>query len=187
MFKRRSLDVYSATPSSGRVKVDGFELSSLEAGHFAAAEFCRPRLELFRRRLAEGFAAHGLLTSDGKLACYMWLSFADDLGWAPWALGARIVLPAMSGYIFDCKTAPKHRNKGLYTAALKHARWLSHKAHCKKVLIDVEPNNAPAVRAITAAGFEKVGATEVTRFGPVFLTTRGQDSHLGWKRADYVF
>jgi len=187
MFKRRLLDVYSATPNSMSVSIAGYNFAQLTARHFDAAEFCQPRLKLFQQRLAEGFAAHGLLTPDSELAYYMWLSFWNDKGWAPWALGARIMLPETSGYIFDCKTAPQHRNRGLYTASLSYARWLCHEAKCKKVLVDVEPLNEPAVRAIKSAGFKKAGATEITKLGPVVRTIHGSDTSFGWKRAAYEF
>jgi len=186
-LRRRSLDVYSAAPNSERVSVDGYEFAALSADYFASAEFCKPRLSLFRERLTEGFAAHGLLTSDGELAYYMWLSFWSDKGWAPWALGARISLPESSGYIFDCKTAPEHRNKGLYTFALKHARRLCQEVQCEKVLIDVEPHNDPAIRAIRRAGFNKVGNIDVTKFGPVFKCDRESQTTIGWGSCRYEF
>jgi len=187
MLKRRLLDVYSAAPARQRVDVDGYEFAELLDRHFESAEFCRPRLSLFRERLAEGFAAYGLLTADGELAYYMWLSYGDGKGWAPWTLGARINLPASSGYIFDCKTAPEHRNKGLYSAALKHARWLCHKSGCEKVLIDVEPQNEPAVKAIKNAGFKMLATTKVARFGPIVRTKSGTEGSFGWKQAAYAF
>ena len=187
MLKRRALDVYSAKPNSRRIKIEGYAFAPLAAEHFASAEFCSARLGLFRRRLDDGFAAHGLLTPGGALAYYMWLSVGSEQGWAPWALGARINLPSDAGYIFDCKTAPDHRNKGLYTSALKHARWLCHQAQCKRVLIDVEPLNEAAVKAINSAGFREVGAIKVTRLGPLVRTVQGSDTSFGWKRAPYAF
>lgn len=188
MFRQRQLDVYCAKPLARTTGIKGYSFASLDIRQFEAAEFCRPRLELFRQRLIDGFDAYGLLTKKNELAYYMWLAFANRQGWAPWALGAHIDLPASSGYIFDCKTVPEHRNRGLYKAALKNARWLCQKAGgCKTVLIDVEPHNEPAVRAIKSAGFSKVATTEVRRFGPLVQTSSNSKSKLGWKRADYVF
>ena len=187
MLKRRSLDVYAATPAKKKTAVAGFQFEELTEKHFAEADFCQPRLALFRNRLEDGFAAHGLIASNGQLAYYMWLTFADGEGWAPWALGARIDLPEASGYIFDCKTAPEYRNKGLYSAALKYARWLCDRRGCSKVLIDVEPSNAPAVKAIKNAGFKKRATTEIVKLGPIYRTIGDSESSFGWKRASYTF
>ena len=186
MIRRRQLDIYAAKPLNRTLSsVKGYEFVRLDAAHFEKADFCEPRLGLFRSRLADGFEAHGLITPDGELAYYMWLSFGRDQGRAPWAFTAEINLPASSGYIFDCKTAPEHRRKGLYTAALKYARALCHKAGCERVLIDVEPVNAPAVKAIASAGFTKKDSLAITKFGPVMRLESGGASQFGWKRFAY--
>ena len=187
MFRQRKLDVYSAKPLARSIQMRGYSFGALGLKQFEDAEFCRPRLNIFEQRLIDGFKAYGLLTKEYQLAYYMWVSFADQQGWAPWAFGARIELPALSGYIFDCKTAPEHRNKGLYTAALKYARWLCQEAGCKKVLIDVEPHNEPAVRAIRNAGFSRAATTEIRRYGPLIQTSANSRSSFGWRRAEYAF
>jgi hypothetical protein len=187
MIRRRQLDVYSAKPLKRPTSVKGYSFARLNEVHFEESEFCKPRLDLFRSRLAEGFEAHGLVTPEGQLAYYMWLSFGNDKGWAPWAFTARISLSASSGYIFDCKTDPEHRRRGLYTSALKHARWLCYRAHCNEVLIDVEPLNNPAVRAIKSASFAKRARLEVTKMGPITKVNRESDVRFSLGRYYYEF
>ena len=187
MFKSRVLDVYSAKPSADQAAIDGYKFAKLEAHHFNSAEFCQPRLQLFYKRFEQDFFAFGYLTSEDQLVYYMWLSLWRYKGWAPWALGSNIVLPKASGYIFDCKTSPQHRRKGIYTSALNNARWICHRAFCKKVLIDVGPSNEPAVKAIKRAGFLKADTIGIKKFGPIYLTTRSSGSSLRWKEVVYQF
>jgi len=186
MLRRRVLDLYSAPPSDDAVGADGFVFQELLEDAFASAPFCRPRLELFRRHLNQGFVAHGFIADDGALAFYMWFCLGHQISWAPWALGARIAVPSESGYIFDCKTDEPHRNKGLYKAALKEGRRLYREAKCETVLIDVEPANAPAVRAIKAAGFQKQTRIEVAKLGPLYRTTQDKKSRYSLGRCSYI-
>jgi len=186
MFRQRILELYSSAPISNQASFDGFVFRKLAEKELVEAEFCRPRLKLFRDRMSQGFDVFGYVSDEGTLAYYMWLCLGRKINWAPWALGAQIEVPSSSGYIFDCKTDTPYRNKGLYKAALKEGRRLCYQANCEMALIDVVPSNEPAVRAIKAAGFQMKSRIAVTKFGPLYKTTQDNKSRYSLGHCSYI-
>jgi RimJ/RimL family protein N-acetyltransferase len=128
----------------------------------------RDRPKVFRFRLSKGHRCYGWRDKDGQIASYLWLS-EPTLSDAPWMCELKFMIAPETAYIWDCRTAPGHENRGLYTAGLGQVRRLAAAAGATRVLIDCAPENIPSVRAIEKAGFRHAGDVQLRRIGPLCL------------------
>lgn len=108
------------------------------------------RKERFRKRFTDGHKCYGFISKDIVVA-YFWLSAPRTT--VPFIFSLSVTVPDDAYYIWDCRTAPEYRRKGLYTRGLlnlyKHA--VQHDA--QRLLIMCQASNTASQRGIEAAGF----------------------------------
>lgn len=132
----------------------------------------RSRAERFRARAAAGHRGLAIVDAEDTVAAYFWLSGAGLAAPVPIALGLAVTFDADTGYVWDCRTAPAHRRRGLYAAGIGHGADLLAAAGARRVWIAAETDNPESERGIARAGFARAGTVAVRRLGPL-LTAHG--------------
>lgn len=128
----------------------------------------RDRPKVFSIRLSWGHRCYGWRHHDGQIASYLWFSDSNALN-TPWMFDVNLMMRPGCAYIWDCRTAPEHASRGLYTAGLARLQRLAAKQGATSALIDCAPDNAPSIRAIEKAGFRRVSDVELRQIGPLHL------------------
>jgi ribosomal protein S18 acetylase RimI-like enzyme len=105
------------------------------------------------RRRFEGGRRCYAARSQGALAAYGWVSFAEeDVG----GLGLHLRFLPGEAYIWDCATAPFFRRKGLYAALLGYMLAELRAEGLRRVWIGADYHNQPSQAGIARAGFAVV-------------------------------
>lgn len=126
-----------------------------------------------RARLTDGHACYGFLDTTGAVAYYMWITTAHGKERSvPWELNTRLILKPNTGYFWDCFTAPEHRRRGLYRAALRTAVKFAETQGIEKSYICCMKENIPSIHAIRSAGFHDIFEFTVRRIGPLVMCKR---------------
>ena len=116
------------------------------------------------RHLRSGREGYAGVTNDGTFAHLAWLAPFHDF----WIDEIEAILPGVredAEVISDCWTPPAERGRGHYTAMIRGLAKLVM-GRGREAWIFASVNNAPSLRGIQAAGFEKVGtATHSRRLG----------------------
>ena len=104
------------------------------------------------RRLADGGIAFLALVQD-RIACYGWvlrgmLRIPD--------LNLQVPLPEGHTYIWDCRTVPDFRGRGIFPALLHFMLEELRGLGVRQAWAATAPGNAPSVRAFAKAGFRRV-------------------------------
>jgi len=116
----------------------------------------------FPQRLDQGHRCFGFATPAGETAAYLWLT-TPDVGMAPFELGLAWRIATGAGYVWDCRTAPAFRNRGLFRRGLGRLRARCGEEGLDQVFIAARADNAASQRAITAAGFSMERPVSVLR------------------------
>lgn len=136
----------------------------------------RDRPQVFSLRLSWGHRCYGWRDRQGQIAGYLWLSDCNALN-TPWMFDVNLTMHPDCVYIWDCRTAPGHENRGLYTAGLTRLRQLAADKGGGTALIDCAPDNAASIRAIEKAGFRRMSNVELWNVGPLRLL----HTAVGWR------
>jgi len=124
-------------------------------------------------RLADGHACYGFFNQAGSVAYYMWITITHEAPKAvPWELNTQFILKPTRGYFWDCFTAPEHRRRGLYRAALNTASTLARTQGVEKSFICCLKENIPSINAIRSVEFRDIFEFTVRRIGPLVLCKR---------------
>lgn len=135
---------------------EGFEFRALRATDFSHGALFQEknRAAYFEQRLNAGHRCFGFVTQQGETVAYLWLSSPQyETPSAPFELGLSCRIPPRTGYIWDCRTKPEFRNRGLYRHGLKLLQALCRADGLQSAVIATEVLNGASKAAIMAAGF----------------------------------
>ncbi len=119
-------------------------------------------------RFSADHRCFGLVTAEGALLCWGWLSGSVASGIkVPWEAGLFLALPQGLAYIWDCHTTPEQRQKGHYRSLLKALRHAAKAQGAGRVLIYCNENNIASRRGILGAGFTPLIRCRVAHLGPI--------------------
>ncbi|MBI5647977.1 MAG: GNAT family N-acetyltransferase [Ignavibacteriae bacterium] len=124
----------------------------------------------YRSRFRDGHAA--IAQSDrGERVFTAWLAsgglHVDELGFE-WRI------PDAERVVYDCNTAPTHRGRGLYPAAL---RWIVRhiqRDDVSRVWIYADARNHASLRGIEKAGFDAAGLMRTYWLADIPVLRRGR-------------
>lgn len=168
-MRRRILFAAPARAEGATALPEGYSFRELTADDFDRSELFRERgrAEKFKFRLCGGHRCFGFTGVSGDPVSYVWYSSAGLL--VPWALGLQLCPGPGEAYIWDCRTAPAERGRGLYAAALREARRLAWTEDTGHLYIDCEPGNLASIRGIEHAGFAAIRQIAAYRLGGLRL------------------
>jgi len=145
-----------------RLTLADFEVSSLglEKG----------RVHRFSQRLRKGHQAWGYVDRTGGLACYLW--FSSPLFNAPPAdfeCGLKVKTQKDAAYIWDCRTHPDHRERGLYRHGLVELANRAAQFGARVVQIVTRRENTRSQQSIEAAGYRRIASVVCFRWFNVVM------------------
>lgn len=85
-------------------------------------------------------------------------------------LGLSIGLTPEIAYIWDCRTTPQHRRRGLYRSALRQTLALAQSEGAKLAIMVAECDNETSRGGILTAGFREYATVHLVRLGPALLS-----------------
>ena len=108
---------------------------------------------------------------EGALAAYGWVSFIEEM---IGEMRLRVRMVPGEAYIWDCATAPAHRQQRLYTALLAHIlNELRAEGLCR-AWIGTDRENVASQKGIATCGFRPVADVVVERvLGMPLVRARG--------------
>jgi GNAT superfamily N-acetyltransferase len=126
----------------------------------------------FRDFLARG--DRGFYGYDGGVVVHRaWVTFGPR-AIATWHRFGRIRLAAGHAYVHYCETAPTHRGRGIYSAALSHIVRTLKAERAEPILISTTADHAISRRGIERAGFVEAQRVQVrVAFGLDFSHAAG--------------
>lgn len=168
-MRRRTLFAAPALAEGATALPEGYSFRELTTDDFDRGGLFRGRgrAEKFRLRLRDGHRCFGCTGASGRPVSYIWYSGAGLL--VPWALGLQLRPGPDEAYIWDCRTAPAERGRGLYPAALREARRLAWTEGARQLYIDCEPDNLASIKGIERAGFTAIRQISAYRLGGLRL------------------
>lgn len=151
----------AATSRNADVPPEAFHLVTTPAGMPPMPKDLVPFHDIHASRLVEGHAAV-IGESDGTLTFIAWLAFGtlriDELA-RTWQI------PPRQAVLYDVRTMPEHRGRGLYPAALRWVQGALAEMHISRCWIYAERSNTASLRGIAKAGFTHVGSMRSLRIG----------------------
>jgi len=147
----------------------GGDLSGYTFGPFERVTLDDPvfdskdRRDRFVERLRSGHRFFGF-KMDGRVAAYFWFSISCVV---PLSLGAKAEIPTGAGYIWDCRTAPEFRGRGLYASGLRLLVDVNRAEGRSLTLIACDADNVASRKGIDKAGFVQSACWEIQRIGPL--------------------
>jgi len=121
-------------------------------------------------RFAAGHRCFALVDRQDDVASWGWVSGGGDRRIdVPWEGTLHLQVGARTGYIWDCRTVPAFRGRGLYRDLLMRISRVLLEKGAERVMIYCNQNNEPSRRGILAAGFDMVMSMRLVRIGPVYL------------------
>jgi hypothetical protein len=106
-----------------------------------------------RRRLDRGSRAFVARSRDDAIAAWVWVSTGREK--AP-ILHQELRFAADECYGWGARTLPAHRDRGLFTALLRHAGWRLGQEGMRWMWGGIEDCNVASRRANIAAGFRPI-------------------------------
>jgi hypothetical protein len=163
-----TMAVASRDRAAARPKLPpGYAFRYLAAADLSAPLFAeRGRAERFRARAEAGHLGLAIVDAADTVAAYFWLSGAGHGGAVPVALGLSARFEPDTGYVWDCRTAPAHRRRGLYAAGAAHGADLLLATGAARAWIAAERGNVASRAGISRAGFAASGAFSILALGP---------------------
>lgn len=184
MIRGSNIGVFAATVSptldipaiDPRYAFRRFDFATLSACNLARE---KGRATTFEHRLSENHFAAGFIDPTDGVVSYLWASGpAIGSGQAPFEQGLHIRIPDGAVYIWDCRTDPRHRQRGLYRAGLAELlRWAAGIGAERAYIISDVANDVSS-RAILDAGFDALSSMSLNRFGPLVLVTGSHGTSL---------
>ena len=142
-------------PCAAQVDVAFAEVGDDEIEALAAA-MDLASAEPVRQRLsgpAPGKRRCFTLRVSGEIAAYGWVTQGVEV---VGELERRFNLHEREAYIWDCRTLPAWRRKGLYSALLSQIIVRLHEEDTPRIWIGASQHNRPSIRGFANAGFEPV-------------------------------
>lgn len=165
LVRGRSGYFSTAATSPGEPVADLQELAAADL-ESTCSPMLKARASRYGLRLQDGHALFAV-TDAGRVAAYLWASGAGAE--VPLGLGVSFVVPDDMVYVWDCRTDPASQGRGFYRRGLEALRR-RYAGRCRRCLVAAEWANAPAIRAMRAAGFEERSLSyRILRLGPLGL------------------
>jgi RimJ/RimL family protein N-acetyltransferase len=170
MLARRAADV---TPAFRHDPGLAFRQATPADGPLYARSIGTESARTFRRRLT-GTTHCFLVEAGGELLHASWVTSS-----AAWTreLRAFIAPPPGDCYVYESFTAPAARGRGVYPFALAGICSWAAAGGLERVWVAVESHNAPSLKAITKAGFERSYSVRYgRRWGVLRLSVEAADA-----------
>lgn len=175
-FSVRTICVYCRKSAPAPVEtVNGLKFRQLDISDFRRDPVFQEknRAEHFIELVRQGHICNGYVTTDDRVASYIWHSVMP----APFELGLTFKASHLDAYLWNCRTTPEFENRGLYRMGLKNCMNL---IPAPRTWIVTNQDNPASKKGIEEAGFRRMDDLTIARIQQLVIGKTRAGFILHW-------